>query len=56
MASVSAPIRDLDGEVRAAISVSGPIERTGRRPGTLYSAAVLEAAASVERAAGWATS
>ncbi len=53
VASVSAPIRDLDGTVRAAISVSGPIERTGRRPGTLYSAAVLEAAASVERAAGW---
>ncbi len=53
VASVSAPIRDLDGDVRAAISVSGPIERTGRRPGTLYSAAVLEAAASVERAAGW---
>ena len=53
VASVSAPIRDLNGEVRAAISVSGPIERTGRRPGTLYSAAVLEAAASVERAAGW---
>ena len=43
VASVSAPIRDLDGDVRAAISVSGPIERTGRRPGTLYSAAVLEA-------------
>lgn len=53
VASVSAPIRDLDGEVRAAISVSGPIERTGRRPGSLYSAAVLAAAATVERAAGW---
>ena len=53
VASVSAPIRDLDGDVRAAISVSGPIERTGRRPGSLYSAAVRKAAATVERAAGW---
>ena len=54
VASVSAPIRDLEGDVRAAISVSGPVERTGRRPGSLYSAAVLAAAAMVERAAGWA--
>ena len=53
VASVSAPIRDLEGDVRAAISVSGPVERTGRRPGSLYSAAVLAAAAMVERAAGW---
>ena len=53
VASVSAPIRDLDGDVRAAISVSGPIERTGRRPGALYATAVLDAATSVERAAGW---
>lgn len=34
VASVSAPVRTADGELLAAISVSGPIERLGRSPGT----------------------
>jgi DNA-binding IclR family transcriptional regulator len=53
VASVSAPVRDSAGEVRAAVSVSGPIERTTRTPGRRYRAAVVEAAHAIERAAGW---
>ena len=33
VASVSAPVRDATGGVVAAVSVSGPIDRMGRRPG-----------------------
>lgn len=44
VASVSAPVLDRDGTVRAAISVSGPIERLSNRPGTRYGAAVVRAA------------
>ncbi len=53
VASVSAPIYDLDGVVRAAVSVSGPIERTSKHPGLKYSSAVQAAARSIESAAGW---
>jgi DNA-binding IclR family transcriptional regulator len=51
VASVSAPVRDRSGAVVAAIGVSGPIERTSRRPGRRYGDAVLRAARSVEEAA-----
>ncbi len=44
VASVSAPVRGLDGRVIAALSVSGPIERMGRQPGRLYGPAVVAAA------------
>ncbi|HEY2812032.1 MAG TPA: IclR family transcriptional regulator [Acidimicrobiales bacterium] len=54
VASVSAPVRDRSGTVVAAVSVSGPIERTSRKPGRRYGAAVLRAARSVEEAAGFA--
>lgn len=50
VASVSAPVRDPDGDVAAAVSVSGPVERTTRAPGRRYAAAVLEAARAVEEA------
>lgn len=50
VASVSAPVLDAQGEVVAAVSVSGPIERTTRDPGRLYAGAVLEAAAKVSAA------
>jgi len=51
VASVSAPVRDGRGRVVAAISVSGPIERTTRQPGKRYAAAVVEAARQVEAGA-----
>src|ERR671916_662071 len=51
VASVSAPVRDGDGVVRAALGVSGPIERTTRSPGRRYGAAVVRAARAVEAAA-----
>lgn len=46
VASVSAGVV-VDGEVVAAVSVSGPIERTTRQPGQKYAAAVMEAARAV---------
>jgi DNA-binding IclR family transcriptional regulator len=52
VASVSAPVRDGDGLVVAAISVSGPIERVTRRPGPRYGALTVEAARRVEAALG----
>ena len=48
VASVSAPVRDSTGEVVAAVSVSGPIERTTRQPGSKYGAAVVAAASRIE--------
>lgn len=52
VASVSAPVRDAAGRVVAAVSVSGPIERTTRQPGRRYGEAVVAAARRVEREAG----
>jgi DNA-binding IclR family transcriptional regulator len=54
VASVSAPVRDPDGRIVAAVSVSGPIERTTRRPGRRYGDAVTAAARRIERAVGYA--
>lgn len=44
VASVSAPVYDGGGEVVAAVSVSGPIERMGRRPGERWADDLLGAA------------
>jgi DNA-binding IclR family transcriptional regulator len=52
VASVSAPVLDRDGRVLAAVSVSGPIERTTRHPGKRYAAQVEQAARRIETAAG----
>jgi DNA-binding IclR family transcriptional regulator len=52
VASVSAPVQAADGAVVAAVSVSGPIERTTRAPGRRYGAAVVAAARRLERDAG----
>ena len=51
VASVSAPVRRAGGVV-AAVSVSGPIERTTRQPGRRYAAAVCAAADEVTQAIG----
>ena len=49
VASVSAPVRDARGAVIAAISVSGPIDRIGRRPGARWAADLLAAADAITR-------
>ena len=49
VASVSAPVRDGRGVVVAAISVSGPIDRIGRRPGVRWAADLLAAAEAMTR-------
>lgn len=53
VASVSAPVRHA-GRVVAAVSVSGPVERTSRAPGRRYAESVVAAAHTVEQAAGLA--
>jgi len=49
VASVSAPVRDADGDVVAAISVSGPIERLSAKPGPRFGADLVKAAGRIER-------
>lgn len=44
VASVSAPIRDPKGAVIAAVSVSGPVDRIGRRPGARWAGDLVQAA------------
>ena len=52
VASVSAPVHDRHGTVVAAVSVSGPIERLTRDPGSVFGPAVVEAARRVAQEAG----
>lgn len=47
VASVSVPVRDRAGQVIAAVSVSGPVERIGRRPGTGWATELLQAATAI---------
>lgn len=47
VASVSAPIVDSSGVVIAAFSVSGPLERMSRSPGTKFGSVVTRAARSL---------
>lgn len=44
VASVSAPVLSPTGQIIAAVSVSGPIERLTRQPGRLHAPAVMAAA------------
>lgn len=49
VASVAAPIRDARGAVVAAISVSGPVDRIGRKPGTRWATDLISAATAIEK-------
>ncbi len=49
VASVSAPVVNAQGNIIAAISVSGPIERLTRRPGERHGAVVVQAAKRLQR-------
>jgi DNA-binding IclR family transcriptional regulator len=49
VASLSAPVRDGTGAVVGAVSISGPVERLGRRPAPEVVGAVLDAAAAISR-------
>ena len=44
VASVSAPVVDSAGRIVAALSISGPLERMGRQPGTKFGSVVVKAA------------
>jgi DNA-binding IclR family transcriptional regulator len=44
-------VRDGSGAVLGAVSISGPVERLGRRPGPEVVGAVLDAASAIARAA-----
>jgi DNA-binding IclR family transcriptional regulator len=44
VASVSAPVRNPGGEIVAALSISGPIERLGRSPGQRYASVLIAGA------------
>lgn len=48
VASVSAPVRDAAAQVVAAVSVSGPVDRIGRRPGVRWAADLLAAADALQ--------
>jgi DNA-binding IclR family transcriptional regulator len=47
VASVSAPIRDTNGIVIAALSVSGPVERVTAHPGKKFGARLVATAAAI---------
>lgn len=49
VASVSVPVRDRTGAVAAAVSVSGPVDRMGRRPGARWAAHLIAAANELTR-------
>lgn len=49
VASVSAPVFDVDGALVAAVSVSGPISRLGESPGERLAESVVGAARQLER-------
>jgi len=52
VASVSAPVHSPDGELLAAISISGPIERLGRAPGERLAPVLVAGARRITAALG----
>ena len=54
VASVAAPIRDLRGQVVAAISIGGPLTRLGTNARRRFVREVVEAGEAVSRRLGWA--
>jgi DNA-binding IclR family transcriptional regulator len=50
VASVSAPVVTADGELLAAISISGPIERLGRAPGARFAPVLMAGARRIAEA------
>src|SRR3954471_854525 len=52
VASVSAPVLGPDGGLLAAISISGPIERLGRTPGTRFAPVLIAGARRITAALG----
>src|SRR5699024_6757519 len=49
VASVSAPVRDGQGPVIAALSISGPVERLTRNPGRYHGSTVVTAASRLSQ-------
>ncbi len=50
VASVSAPVLNSDGELLAAISISGPVERLGRSPGVRFAPVLITGARRITTA------
>jgi DNA-binding IclR family transcriptional regulator len=50
VASVSAPVVGPTGDLVAAVSVSGPLDRISRSPGRRHGAAVVAAARAISAA------
>lgn len=55
VASVSAPVVDALGVLVAVVSVSGPVQRLGPRPGRYYAPAVTAAAKEIASVLGYAS-
>lgn len=52
VASVSAPVFGPDGELQAAVCVSGPVSRIGERPGRRFAERVVDSARHIEGSLG----
>jgi Transcriptional regulator len=53
VASIAAPIRDIHGDVVAAISIGAPVARFGAVPRRRFARALVEAGEAVSRRLGW---
>ena len=53
VASLAAPIRDVHGDVVAAISIGAPVARFGAVPRRRHAGALVEAGEAISRRLGW---